>query len=256
MTQLNKNSYQVYIIHVVVLGVIALPMMHLNIPAFVKYIVLTVVTFAVSNILVYFYRQLFQKTNAMKKATVTMVIAALLTITVYAKQANHVQSSSKEITQSTQIIGLHEAAIQGNVAVIREHIKAGADLDEKEPTGGSSPLITAIVFGKTEVAKVLIEAGANVNFRNNEGSTPLITATFFCRAEIVEALLANGADTAIKNNAGSTALESVTGPFEDVIGIYDYFVKAFGPMGLELDNEQIKTTRPVIAEILRNNISE
>ena len=251
MTQLNKNSYQVYIIHVVVLGVIALPMMHLNIPAFVKYIVLTVVTFAVSNILVYFYRQLFQKTNAMKKAAVTMVIAALLTITVYAKQANHVQSSSKEITQSTQIIGLHEAAIQGNVAVIREHIKAGADLDEKEPTGGSSPLITAIVFGKTEVAKVLIEAGANVNFRNNEGSTPLHTAAFFCRIDIVELLLNKGVDKTIRNNYGHTAFESVTSPFGEVKGIYDFFGKELGPLGLKLDTAQIEMTRPKIAAMLR-----
>ena len=251
MTQLNKNSYQVYIIHVVVLGVIALPMMRLNIPALVKFIVLTAVTFAVSNILVYLYRQLFQKTNAMKNVTVTVVIAALLTITVYAKQAYHVPSSSKEITQSIQIIGLHEAAIQGNVAVIREHIKAGADLDEKELTGGSSPLITAIVFGKTEVAQVLIEAGANANFRNNEGSTPLHTAAFFCRIDIVELLLNKSVDKTIRNNYGHTALESVTGPFNEVKGIYDFFGKELGPLGLKLDTAQIEMTRPKIAALLR-----
>lgn len=251
MTHLNKNSYQVYIIHVVILGVIALPMMHWNIPAFVKYIVLTVVTFAVSNILVSLYRQLFQKTNAMKKVTATMVIAVLLTITVYAKQANQVQSPIKEITQSTQIIGLHEAAIQGNVAVIREHIKAGTDLDEKEPTGGSSPLITASVFGKKEVAKVLIEAGANVNFRNNEGSTPLHTAAFFCRIDIVELLLNRGVAKTIRNNYGHTAYESVAGPFSEVKGIYGFFGKELGPLGLKLDTAQLKMTRPKIAAMLR-----
>jgi len=251
MTQLNKNSYQVYIIHVVVLGAIALPMMHLNIPAFVKFIVLTIVTFAVSNMLVYLYRRLFQKTNAMLKATVIITIAALLSITVYAKQANQQQSSPKDIVQTTQIIGLHEAAIQGNVAVIREHIKAGTDLDEKEPTGGSSPLITAIVFGKTEVAKVLIEAGANANFRNNEGSTPLHTAAFFCRIDIVELLLDKGVDKTIKNNYGHTALESVSGPFNEVKGIYDFFGKELGPLGLKLDTGQLEMTRPKIADMLR-----
>jgi len=251
MSQLNKNSYQVYIIHVVVLGAIAVPMMHLNIPAFVKFIVLTIATFAVSNILVYLYRRLFQKTNAMIKATVTMVMAALLSITVYTKQANQTQSSPTEIAQSTQIIGLHEAAIQGNVAVIREHIKAGADLDEKEPTGGSSPLITAIVFGKTEVAKVLIKAGANVNFSNNEGSTPLHTAAFFCRIEIVELLLDQGVDKTIKNNYGHTAFESVAGPFNEVKGIYDFFGKELGPLGLKLDIGQLEMTRPKIADMLR-----
>lgn len=85
---------------------------------------------------------------------------------------------------------------------------------------------------------------------------PFILLPFFCCIEIVEALLANGCDTAIKNNAGSTSMESVTVPFEDVKGIYDYFRKTLGPLGLKLDYGQIKTTRPIIAEMLRNNTSE
>jgi hypothetical protein len=99
----------------------------------------------------------------------------------------------------------------------------------------------------------LIDAGADVNFQNNEGSTPLHTAAFFCRTEIVENLLANGADVSIKNHAGSTALASVTAPFDAVKGIYDYFGTAFGPIGLKLDYEQLKATRPIIAEMLQNS---
>ena len=116
---------------------------------------------------------------------------------------------------------------------------------------GSTALITAAVFGKTEVAKALIEAGADVNSRNNDGSTSLYCAAFFCRTEIVEALLDKGADKSIRNNFGSTALESVAGPFSDVKGIYDLFSKDLGPLGLKLDYEQIEETRPVIAEMLR-----
>ena len=251
MAHLNRNSYQVYIIHVVVLGVIATLMLNWDIPVFIKFILLTLLTYTVSNVIVYIYKQLFQKTHSMKNVTVTMVMATLLTITVYAKQANQVPSSDNEISQATQIIGLHEAAIQGNVAVIREHIKAGADLDEKEPTGGSSPLITAIVFGKTEVAKVLIEAGANANFRNNDGSTPLHTAAFFCRLDIVKLLLDKGVDKTIRNNYGHTAFESVSGPFNEVKGIYNFFGKELGPLGLKLDTAQIEMTRPKIAAMLR-----
>lgn len=58
MNQLNKNSYAVYIIHVIVLGLIALLMVHLPIPAFAKYMVLAVLTFVGSNGLVYAYNQL------------------------------------------------------------------------------------------------------------------------------------------------------------------------------------------------------
>ena len=147
-------------------------------------------------------------------------------------------------------VGLHEAALLGDVVAVRQHIAAGSDLDERDPSGGSSPLITAAVFGQTEVATALIEAGADLDFRNNEGSTPLHSAAFFCRTEIVEILLANGADKSLRNNAGATALESVAGPFDEVRGIYDFLAGVLGPLGLRLDYERIETTRPKIAEML------
>lgn len=251
MAQLNKNSYQVYIVHVVVLGVIATLMLPLGLPAIIKFVLLTLLTYTISNLLVYGYRQLFQRTMSMKKATIVIAVGTLLTITVYAKQSNIKNQPIGVIAQVTQRMGLHEAAIQGNVTAIQAHIEAGSNLDVKEPTGGSSPLITAIVFGNTDVAKLLIEAGANVNFRNNEQSTPLHTAAFFCHSDVVKMLLDTGADKTLKNKYGHTAFESVTGPFNEVKGIYEFFNKELGPLGLKLDYEQIEMTRPKIAEMLR-----
>ena len=101
------------------------------------------------------------------------------------------------------------------------------------------------------MARALIEAGADVNYKNNEGSTALITAAFFCLTEIVKILLENSADKNARNNAGSTALESVASPFDAVKGIYDGLGAALKPLGLELNYEQIMATRPKIAEMLR-----
>jgi CubicO group peptidase (beta-lactamase class C family) len=147
-------------------------------------------------------------------------------------------------------IDIHEAAVDGDIDATLQHIKFGSDLNEKD-VYGSTPLIIATTFGKTEVALALIVAGADLNTKNNDGSTALITAAFFCRTEIVKALLDNGADKNLKNNYGSNALDGVTAPFDDVKGVYDYFGKILGPLGLELDYEQIKMTRPIIAEMLR-----
>jgi hypothetical protein len=116
---------------------------------------------------------------------------------------------------------------------------------------GSTPLISAAVFGKTEVARALIKAGADVNLQNNEGSTALHSAAFLCRKEIVEMLLDNGVDKEIRNNVGSSALESVSAPFEDVKFIYDIFSKDLGPLGFKLDYDYVKETRPVIAGLLQ-----
>ncbi|MBE9480139.1 MAG: acyltransferase family protein [Bacteroidetes bacterium] len=255
LVQLSKNSYYVYIIHVIVIGLIALILLNISIPAIVKYFILAIFTYIFSNFIVYGYRGIFHRIISMKSVIATMLVVILVTFAFCGKQKNIDTENQQPTASGTTTIlpgkGLHEAALTGDIEVIQQHIKAGSDLNEKESRGGSTPLITAATFGQTEVAIALIEAGADVNFKNNEGSTPLHTAAFFCRTEIVKALLTNGADKNIKNNAGSTALEAVAGPFDDVKGIYDYLGTSLGSLGLKLDYEQIKMTRPKITEMLR-----
>jgi ankyrin repeat protein len=147
--------------------------------------------------------------------------------------------------------GLHDAARTGNIEAIQQHIKVASDLNEKEPASGGGPLHTAAAFGQLGALRALIQAGADVNARNNDGATPLISAAFLCRAEIVRYLLAHGADKNAKDKAGHTALDSVSGPFDQVKGIYDFLQSALGPVGLKLDHEQIKANRPQIADLLR-----
>ncbi len=161
------------------------------------------------------------------------------------------RSSSTSSTETPSSAGIHEAALEGNLEVIRQHIKSGANLNEKDQVGGSSPLIIAATFGRTEVAKALIEAGADIDQKNNDGSTALHTAALFCHTEIVKALLDKGADKSVRNNAGTTALELVSGPFDTMKGTYDFFGTVLKPFGLELDYERIEATRPKIAKLLK-----
>ena len=156
-----------------------------------------------------------------------------------------------EVLVKAPTMDIHTATLLGDLDVIKQHIAAGSDLDVKEPTVGSSPLISAAVFDKREVARALIEGGADVNLQNNEGSTALHTAAFLCRQEIVEMLLENGVDKEILNNFGSTARQSLLAPFEDVKPIYDLFSKDLGPLGFKLDYAYVEATRPVIAELLK-----
>jgi glucan biosynthesis protein C len=65
-SELNKNSYGVYIIHVIVIGVFGTLLLNLNLPALVKYPVLILLTYLVSNLIVSVYRSLVE---AMKSST-------------------------------------------------------------------------------------------------------------------------------------------------------------------------------------------
>jgi len=148
-------------------------------------------------------------------------------------------------------VDIHTAVVSGNVDALKQHIAAGSNLNEKDPFGGSSPLISAAVFGKPDMAKMLIDAGADINFQNNDGSTALHTAAFFCHPDIVKMLLDKGADKSIVNRFGATAYANVAAPFNDMKGAYDMMGKILGPMGLKLDYAYIEKTRPVIAEMLK-----
>lgn len=53
---LSQNSYGVYIIHMIVMGALALLLLNMQLPSLAKYVLLVISTYVVSNLLVYVYR--------------------------------------------------------------------------------------------------------------------------------------------------------------------------------------------------------
>lgn len=143
------------------------------------------------------------------------------------------------------------AIISGNLEVVKQHIEAGTDINMKDAMSGSTPLITASSFGKTDITKALIDAGADLSLKNNDGSNALHVAAFFCRIEIVQLLLDADVDKTIRNNFGATARESVMGPWEEIKPIYEMLQQQLGPLGLEFDLKEIEKSRPVVEMMLQ-----
>jgi surface polysaccharide O-acyltransferase-like enzyme len=56
LRELSRNSYGVYIIHVIVIGVFGTLLLNIDLPAVVKYLLLVITTYAGSNLLVSMYR--------------------------------------------------------------------------------------------------------------------------------------------------------------------------------------------------------
>jgi len=97
-------------------------------------------------------------------------------------------------------MNIHAAVLAGELEIVRQHIKAGTNINEIEPMSGSTPLISAATFGKTNIAEALVKAGADLTISNNDGSTPLHSAAFFCRVDIVQLLINVNADKTLRNN--------------------------------------------------------
>ncbi len=140
------------------------------------------------------------------------------------------------------------AAATGNLAAIKEHLVAGADINAKGPVLGLTPLMAASITGQSDAAELLLQKGAKPDISNKEGSTPLHAAAFLGHLDIVKALLAAGADGNIRNSRSETPLDTVRAAWsEEIEEVYQGVGEA---LRLDLDFERIRSARPQIAALL------
>ncbi|MFC1525575.1 PQQ-binding-like beta-propeller repeat protein [Candidatus Latescibacterota bacterium] len=88
---------------------------------------------------------------------------------------------------------LHDAAQSRDLALVQSLLDAGISANAQHPDDGSGPLIWAILGGSADVARLLIEHGADVNERTKEGKSALFWAKNFGNPEIVTLLEQAGA---------------------------------------------------------------
>lgn len=164
------------------------------------------------------------------------------------KSANN--SKAKSMVEKPKI-DIQTAIISDNLELVKQHIDAGTDIDKKDELGGATPLMLAITFGKTAIAKALIDANADLTIKNNDGSTALHIAAFFGRIEIVQLLIDARADKTVKNNFGATPRETVIVPFADVKSIYEMIQLQLEPLNFHINLNEVEKNRPVIAMMLQ-----
>ena len=113
-------------------------------------------------------------------------------------------------------ISIYDAANDGNIEAVKQHIAAGTDVNVKDKVGGT-PLHRAAYKGHKEIVELLIDNGADVNAERHETVkvTPIQEAawaasetTYKTYLEIMSILIAAGADVNA-HGFGNTPLEAV-----------------------------------------------
>jgi ankyrin repeat protein len=105
-------------------------------------------------------------------------------------------------------VNLLELAIErGYVEIARHLVENGADVNVS-PDGEFTTLQLAARHGQPEIMDLLIQHGADISARNHKGNTPLHSAASNVQEEAVKLLLEKGADVSVQNNHGFTALHS------------------------------------------------
>ena len=91
-------------------------------------------------------------------------------------------------------ISIHKAAYDGNIEAVKQHLAAGADVNEKNAIGQTA-LHVAAHYGHKEIVELLIAKGADVNAQRDDGGTPLDWAIEFKETEIADLLRKHGGKT-------------------------------------------------------------
>lgn len=118
------------------------------------------------------------------------------------------------------------AAAGDDPRTLQDLLKAGARVNSKDKEG-RTPIFATINNLRTVNAKILLEAGADVNVRSRDtGDTPLTSSLYgqVDASEMVNLLLSSGANPNIGNEFGRTPLMLAT--FGQPVAVLDTLLKA------------------------------
>jgi len=149
---------------------------------------------------------------------------------------------------------LVRAVAGGRLNEVKRRLGDAKRINSRHGDEGATLLSTAALHGRLEVARYLIERGANVNATNRDGNTPLHVAAFLCRTDVVQLLLDKGGDVNKRSNRRETPVDVVSGKWSGELAAF--YNGIAGATRIKLDLKHIESERPRIAQLLQKHAKQ
>jgi len=141
---------------------------------------------------------------------------------------------------------LMDAVLENNYKKVKTALKDGADANYRMSDLKLTPLMS-IVGDNINIAKILLEHGANLNEISLFGYTPLIANSSIGNIKVVNLLLRKGCSLNNRNYCGMTALH-----FSCNEG-YTNVTKSLINYGAKIDIQDDKGNTPLMLALLKNH---
>ena len=170
-------------------------------------------------------------------------------------QSTQIEESNVDANVEKPNIDLLTAVLDNNLEIVNQHIAYGSDLNLQDGTFSNTPLNFASIYGLTDIANSLADAGADLNLVNVDNFTPLCNAAAWGHTSVVNILLDAGADLSAKcfeTQIGvSVSLSIAIGaPYSDYIKTL--YVDHGEKYNIPYDEVKIIDGREKVIELLRN----
>jgi len=139
-----------------------------------------------------------------------LALASLLIVAGCGKNDDD-KSAVKDDGQPLRWACIHDAATRGDLADVKRHLQRGADVNATD-IAFHTPLHYAAREGHTEIVKLLINSGADMNVVvrrtsfTRHGFTPLHYAAYEGHLDVVKLLVEAGADVNARDYSNFTPL--------------------------------------------------
>ncbi len=148
------------------------------------------------------------------------------------------EEDRKDLSKRPPQPAIHGACEDGDIAAVRAELAYGCPVDLKWMRD-FTPLQIASLEGHLEVVALLIEHGADINFRDGDtGMAPLHNASIRGHLEICELLLAHGAQVNVIAEDGSTPLIDAASNNDDVVPVTQLLIER----GAKINHQGISGT--------------